>query len=368
MDDLLDLNWSSPSSGPSSKPLTPSLQPTIPIATGAAAPSSFDFLAKSATGSSSRSGTPNYYQSSTTTRTTTPQASIPALAQPKAQATSNGNGNGNGSGGDAFSSLLGMGASSGSSKNLTMAQKQAQIIEERRLKEEREKAQFAGLGNWEQSNHTTSTSSSSSSSRMAAPLQPVPTKSSNAFDGLLQPTISRPSSSTSRGSTPAPAKSSGKGTFWDNDDFLAGPSKPSPSGPSKPISSANTAQVADPWDFDQLAAVEPVRPSVNGNGKSSGMRTPDPDFDFGEWKEMDGVRGQSSRPNDRQGAVGPPRHRAKDRGLMCRNESHQDENRKRDHHPLHPILSVRLSKWDSHPLKPAQPSRKQVLELMFKLP
>jgi hypothetical protein len=298
MDDLLDLNWSSPPTGTSSKPLAPSLQPSKPKPTGTAATSSFDFLAKSNTGSSSRTGTPNYYQSSTP-RTTTPLAPpVQAAPQPKAQPSSNG------TGGDAFSSLLGMGSSSGS-KNLTMAQKQAQIIEERRLKEEREKAQFAGLGNWEQFGSTSN--SSSSSSTMSAPLQPVPTKSSDAFNGLLQPTISRPSSSTpSRGTTPAPAKSMGKGTFWDNADFLAGPSKPSPPSKSSPLSNppasqAGASQAADPWDFDQLAAVEPVRP--NGNGKSSGMRTPDPDFDFGEWRDMDGP-GQSSRSSQSRAPVG----------------------------------------------------------------
>jgi len=297
MDDLLDLNWSSSPTNSSSKPLAPSLQPSKPKPTGPAATSSFDFLAKSNTGSSSRTGTPNYYQSSTP-RTTTPSAPVvQAAPQPKAQPTSNG------TGGDAFSSLLGMGSSSGS-KNLTMAQKQAQILEERRLKEERERDQFAGLGNWEQFG---TTSSSSSSSRMSAPLQPVPTKSSDAFNGLLQPTISRPSSSTpSRGSTPAPAKSVGKGTFWDNQDFLAGPSKPSPPIKSSPLSTSSTfpagaSQVADPWDFDQLAAVEPVRP--NGNGKSSGMRTPDPDFDFGEWRDMD-EPGQSSRSSQARATVG----------------------------------------------------------------
>jgi hypothetical protein len=291
MDDLLDLNWSSSPTCTSSKPLAPSSQPSKPKPTGAAATSSFDFLAKSNTGSSSRTGTPNYYQS-TTPRTTTPLAPpIQVAPQQKAQPASNG------TGGDAFSSLLGMGSSSDSSKNLTMAQKQAQIIEERRLKEEREKAQFAGLGSWEQFGSTSN--SSSSSSRMSAPLQPIPTKSSDAFNGLLQPTISRPSSSTpSRGTTPAPVKNSGKGTFWDNADLLAGPSKPSP--PSIPSSSLAATQVADPWDFDQLAAVEPVK--SNGNGKSSGMRTPDPDFDFGEWKDMDGP-GQSSRSSQARAPV-----------------------------------------------------------------
>lgn len=156
MDDLLDLNWSSPPTGTSSKPLAPSLQPSKPKPTGGAAPSSFDFLAKSNTGSSPRTGTPSYYQSSTP-RTTTPLAPpVQAVPPQKSQPTSNG------ASGDAFSSLLGMGSSSGSNKNLTMAQKQAQIIEERRLKEEREKAQFAGLGNWEQFGSTSNSSLSSS--------------------------------------------------------------------------------------------------------------------------------------------------------------------------------------------------------------
>jgi hypothetical protein len=362
MDDLLDLNWSSTPTGSSSKPLAPSLQPSKPKPTGSAATSSFDFLATSNTGSSSRTGTPNYYQSSTP-RTTTPLAPpIQAVPQQRPQAT------GNGTGGDAFSSLLGMGSSSGS-KNLTMAQKQAQIIEEKRLKEEREKAQFAGLGNWEQ--FGTTSNSSSSSSRISAPLQPVPTKSSDAFNGLLQPTISRPSSSTpSRGTTPAPAKSVGKGTFWDNQDFLAGPSKPPPPSESLPLSDplvsrAGISQVADPWDFDQLAAVEPVKP--NGNGKSSGMRTPDPDFDFGEWKGMD-EPGQSSRSSQARAPVSLS-HGARLEILTCRDEKYEtNPHRNQDHHPPHPISSVRLSKWDSHLLKPVLHLPKQVPESTSKLP
>lgn len=297
MDDLLDLNWSS-STNPSSKPISPNPQPKKSTPVGGA--SSFDFLAKSNTGTSTTSssrngnGTPNYYNSSTTPRTSTPLA--PALPKPTAKPVTASNG-------DAFSSLLGSTSSGSSTKNMTMAQKQAQLAEERRLKEEREKEQFSGLGNWEQfsSNLTSSTTSSSSRHTGAsAPLQPIPLKSSSAFEGLLKPTISRPSSSTSANRSPITHSTSpgvtksGKGSFWDN-DLLVGSSPASSSSRPPPASSA-TPQVADPWDFDQLAAVEPVRSDKGSNGnKGSGMRTPDPDFDFGEWRDMDdGAIGSSS--------------------------------------------------------------------------
>jgi hypothetical protein len=185
---------------------------------------------------------------------------------------------------------------------MTMAQKQAQLAEERRLKEEKEKEQFSGLGNWEQ---FSSTSISSSSRHTGAPLQPVPLKSSSAFEGLLQPTVSlsRPSSSVSASRSPVSGSTatltgakSGKGSFWDNDLLVGSSSSSSSSRP--PAAAITTPQIADPWDFDQLAAVEPVKSRGNGNG--SGMRTPDPDFDFGDWKDMgNGRRAQGSSSNQR---------------------------------------------------------------------
>jgi hypothetical protein len=295
MDDLLDLNWSSPPN-PTSKPISPKPLPAKSTPSGGS--SSFDFLLKSSTGTTSNgNGTPNYYNSNTSTTTTTPRTTTPlapTLPKPASKPVQASNG-------DAFSDLLG-GSSSGyngsSTKNMTMAQKQAQLVEERRLREEREKEQFSGLGNWEQftSNSGSTSTSVSSSSRhtTGAPLQPIPLESSTAFQGLLQPTISRPSSSSSRSPVSGPTSTeakSGKGSFWDNDLLVGSSSKPPPA-------SSTTPQIADPWDFDQLAAVEPVRP--NGNGKGSGMRTPDPDFDFGEWKDMDdGRRAQSSSSNQR---------------------------------------------------------------------
>lgn len=325
MDDLLDLNWSSPSSSSTSKPLTPSLQPSKPAAT------SFDFLAKSNTSTASGTSSPNYYTTSTTTpRSSTPLNRFQALAQapPQPIVKAAAPPTTSASSGDAFSSLLGMSGAGagGSSKNLTMAQKQAQLADERRKKEEHEKQQFAGLGNWEQfSSGSASGSSSRTTTSMAPipstrisipPLQPIPTRSGAAFDGLLQPNpISRPSSSSSRSITPAPARTTAKSPLaWDDDDdFLAGASSQTKASTTSSTSSAPVPP-ADPWDFDQLAAEEPVKAQTQSqarsrNGGTSGMRTPDPDFDFGEWKEMDDDRSTSrSGPS----ANGQRRHAVSD--------------------------------------------------------
>jgi hypothetical protein len=365
MDDLLDLNWSSnPNS--TSKPVSPNPPPAKSTPSGG--PSSFDFLVKSSTGTTSTTsrngnGTPNYYNSSssTTTASRTTASTLPKpVAKPVQASTSSG---------DAFSDLLG-GSSSGyngsSTKNMTMAQKQAQLAEERRLKEEREKEQFSGLGNWEQftsGSTSTSTSISSSSRHTGAPLQPIPLKSSTAFEGLLQPTISRPSSSTSASRSPVSGSistsagtKSGKGSFWDN-DLLVGSSSSSSLKP--PPAAITTPQIADPWDFDQLAAVEPVRP--NGNDKGSGMRTPDPDFDFGEWKDMDGGRKAQSSGSNHRSAVRIPLYP----DYHGRHTDYSRYNQNLVNPPDHPagplrrpISSVRLSKWDFHPLKHVQLSLK----------
>jgi hypothetical protein len=367
MDDLLDLSWSSPgSSSAPAKPLTPALQPSKP----APSLSAFDFLAKSSTGTSTNGAAPNYYNTTAprpSSSSSTPLAKAPAPVQPKPKAAAPA------PPGDAFSSLLGMGGGASSTRNLTMAQKQAEMEDERRRKEEHEKAQFAGLGSWEQfgSGATSAGPSQASSSARTnggsgistppPPLQPIPTRSGAAFDGLLKPIpVSRPSSSSSGIRTPVlPAASSSRTTAksplaWDDDDdFLS--SGTTNGGPS--ASAAKTTGPADPWDFDQLAAVEPVK-SQNGTRGGSGMRTPDPDFDFGEWKDMEGS--SSARPPD-----------SKSNGQRRLPVSPSTESRKRCHthlsrnaipypterrssplvgpHRLRPILSVRLSKWDFRP-------------------
>lgn len=294
MDDLLDLNWSSPSSSSAangSKPITPNAPAVKP-----GAGSQFDFLAKSSTGGASGTSSPNYYNASSTPRSFTPNSQPPKAsgtaptalkaAGPPAGAASPLVGNGN----DAFSSLLGMGASgAGGSKNMTLAQRQAQMADEKQRKEEHERQQFAGLGNWEQLGTGAASSSTSSKNRPASPLQPIPTKAASSFDALLQP-VSRPSSSASRAQPHVPQQigSSSAKAKWEDDDFMLGSAPQSTTQAQRPQSSP---QPDDPWDFDQLAAVKPKpAPHTNGSssrGGNSGMRTPDPNFDFGEWRDED---------------------------------------------------------------------------------
>ena len=336
MDDLLDLDWADASNSSGSKPLAPGAAVTRPTASKPAS-SQFDFLAKSSTSGNGPSGTssPNYYSTTNTPRSTTPSISAlntkPTATQAapttKASAPSASNGSGN----DAFSSLLGMGSSSGSSKNMTLAQRQAQMAEEKKKREEAERQQFAGLGSWEQFGSTsTSTSGSSSASRSGSnpnpnqksnpnsnqiptvTLQPTPQKPASSFDALLQP-ISRPSSSTSRASPLPQTSVSGLSTGWGDDDFLTASS----SKPAATAGSQASPQAADPWDFDQLPVTKPSVPAARTNGSSSrasgsGMRTPDPNFDFGEWRDEDeeeqGILSQSrsseEEPRRRRDYVG----------------------------------------------------------------
>lgn len=290
MDDLLDLDWAEASSSSGAKPLAP----RAPIAPGPAATkpsgSQFDFLAKSSTGGSGTNGTstPNYYSTTNTPRSSTPSTSIPngkpataqlANARPPGPSASNGN--------DAFSSLLGAGTGTGMSKNMTLAQRQAQMADEKKKKDELERQQFAGLGSWEQFG-SGSGSGSTTTQRSTVPLQPVPTKPASSFDTLLHP-ISRPSSSTSRASPQAQQPStSSRSSGWGDDDLLtASSSKHAPAARSQ-----GSPQPADPWDFDQLPVSKPPMSAAKANGSSSkasgsGMRTPDPNFDFGEWRDED---------------------------------------------------------------------------------
>lgn len=295
MDDLLDLNWSStPSSNSTntSKPISPNPPTSRPVGNA-----QFDFLAKSSTGGTSGTSSPNYYNASTTPRSFTPtvQAAKPSAVAghppkvPVAAPASNGN--------DAFSSLLGMSSSGANgSKNMTLAQRQAQMADEKRRKEEQERQQFSGLGHWETTGSSVGAgsglASTSSGHRSVSPLQPVPTKAASSFDALLQP-VSRPASSASRTTPGLPQHSIGRSAIsgLEDDDFMVASSSKAKNGQSS--HSGLSPQPADPWDFDQLAAVKPVQASRRqGNGRSSrgdnsGMRTPDPNFDFGDWQDED---------------------------------------------------------------------------------
>lgn len=301
MDDLLDLNWSSGTSATSSKPISPNLPNPIQAKSS---PTPFDFLAKPTNGSAP---TPNYY-SSTPLRSATPNTA-PISVNAKVQGTAKlgvGSGTatpvtGGTSSNDAFSSLLSLGPTNGEgSKHVSLAQKQEQMAEEKRLKEERERQQFEAHGDfWDKLGGGAGMSGGSSRPIVNPTLQPIPTRPKQ-FDGLLQPIgASRPASAHSYTSL-KPESSPGSASastvphvksFLDEDDFMAGMAStsrpPARSSPTK----AKSPRPIDPFDFDQLAAVEPVKNGVSRG--DSGMRTPLSDFDFG-----DGPNGARAREDD----------------------------------------------------------------------
>lgn len=290
MDDLLDLDWAEASSSGGSKPLAPRA-PVALAPTAKPSSSQFDFLTKASTAGNGTHGTgsPNYYSTTNTPRSSTPSGPVqngkPSVtpapnSRPAVASTSN----------DAFSSLLGMGSGSGGSKNMTLAQRQAQLAEEKKKKEELERQQFSGLGSWEQFGSSSGSGSVSSTiPKPTLPLQPVPQKPASSFDALLKP-VSRPSSSASRSSPLPQASVSGGSSGWGDDDFLTTSASTSKLSPT--MRAQVSPQPADPWDFDQLPVTKPTIPDTRTDRSSSkasgsGMRTPDPNFDFGEWRDED---------------------------------------------------------------------------------
>ncbi|KAI9634278.1 uncharacterized protein MKK02DRAFT_17294 [Dioszegia hungarica] len=266
MDDLLDLNFTSPSSTPNHSFRPSSAKPSTSLA--------FDNLSKPA-------GIPNYYSgtgiSPLPSRSHTPQtAPVPQLArlgQPPRPTSGSGDRAAKPSTPalqpptDAFSSLLSLGPSSGSNGKESMAERARRLDQEKRDKEEREKKQFDNGDFWDK------------------------------FGG---------------GPASQPARSLGdasKGTFWDMEASLSSP-KPSstssraslaPHAPQQ-ISSRTTAPI-DPFDFDLLGG-GPSTSSTSShhtaigprNGASSPARGGGDDDVLGDLARPTPTANTSSRP------------------------------------------------------------------------
>ncbi|KAE8541188.1 hypothetical protein D1P53_002545 [Cryptococcus gattii VGV] len=237
MDDLLDLNWSA---APSPTP-----------------PPAFDFLSQPPP---SHTPPANYHP---------PRAPPPApSSRPPPAATAHN---------DAFSSLLSIPAPSATAtgKNMTMAEKQAAIAEEKRQKDEAQRKQFEAHGAF--------------------------------WDNLLQPAPAA-----------APSKS---GTFWDQygDSDLKPKSKPAsqPRSQARSPAPAQTATPpvvvvpADPFDFDAFEIETSKSGATTTTTSRSEMRTPVSHFDFGDgnvyaYDDDDDLLGELGKPPPASAAAPPP--------------------------------------------------------------
>jgi len=359
MDDLVNLDWSS-------KPLPPTngaksaVGGTVLRPPAAAAASSFDFLTTTASG-----GGPSYY-SSTPLRAATPTlaplkpsisgnarlaSTLPARNTPvpnssgkTATATP-----GSLTSGDAFSDLLSLGPSSSiNNKQLSLADRQAKLAKEKEDREEREKHQFAGDGQfWE---------------RFGGESQPGPSRT---------PTIALPSNMKVPVtiSQPNPVKTNGMGSFWNDNDLLSPSVSQVPTKSSTPLQKSVVPRTAvlDPFDFEALSASVgqlSSKASRNGNNSSTGtseMRTPVSDFDFGEAdlasmnEEDDDILGLLGRP----AVVTREAASVKVRNLIGSSAYEFSRNRSERQRPLrnlaqhlrHLILLDRSSRWAILPPK-----------------
>ncbi|WVF66648.1 hypothetical protein IAT40_001389 [Kwoniella sp. CBS 6097] len=317
MDDLLDLNWSAPS-----KPASAKSTPTGG-ATPASGPASFDFLAVVQPKRVSRTGTPNYY-SSTPLRAATPsqsaQTNAPINNARLSSATAVGSGRSTpvqpppapapapvGGGLDAFSSLLSMPSSSGiNGGNMTMAQKQKAMEDEKRRKDEEDRKRFEAEGDfWDNLGSSSASVTTNGAVKVVPPaMQKMSGPIASGHDDLddfLRPApapATRAKSPLQHASNdilapfpvaPVGSKSSA-GTFWDDfgDSTAPNLARPAPSSQglrtagSSSSQSRSPAPPADPFDFDALEAAVPKT-----NGGTSTMRTPVSDFDFGDREDHD---------------------------------------------------------------------------------
>ncbi|WVQ72353.1 hypothetical protein IAR50_001904 [Cryptococcus sp. DSM 104548] len=298
MDDLLDLSWAPKPPAATANPQHPSKGTT---------PTSFDFLSIQPQ-QPQRSSTPNYAPALLPSRSST---STPAPATAPAPVSAQGKP-------DAFSSLLSLGVQAGNNdtKNMTIAQRQAALAEEKRKKDEEQRKKFEAESQfWD--NLGSSGSASASVTGNAG-------QSNDGLDdlhNLLQPSLKpRPSAgpSSAEASRPPSATNSNKasshqGTFWDsfgNEDLL------SPFNTGRPVSQPRTQThtpapppapsiptSTDPFDFNAfevtMNSAQPASPVKQG--KSSGARTPVSDFDFG-----DGPNAYGDGEDDLLGGLGGP--------------------------------------------------------------
>ena len=254
MNDLMDLDWSSPSKPNAVKPPPPSLL-SVP-----AAPAIKPRPPTLQNGPTMLSPLPSASSRASPSPTTGPiRSSTPNTALTSASpAPPN----------DAFSSLFSINGSSSSGKPLSMAEKQAQLAKERQDKADHEKAQFEA--------HSSFWDNLGSSSRASPVLSP-----SEPYGDVLKPNTapsSRPPSAIPKPSILEPAPELEHD--WGDDNLLGGgPSRSvGPASSSSSIAKPSALSPDDPFDFDALqAATKHV-----ASKPSSGMRTPVSDFDFGE--------------------------------------------------------------------------------------
>ncbi|ORY23561.1 hypothetical protein BCR39DRAFT_348685 [Naematelia encephala] len=249
MDDLLDLNWSS-SSKTTSSPAPP--QPTKSL-------NAFDLLSKPTASSSSpsysitpvlRPSTPNTAPIQPTSRLPQPgrisvsRSTTPNIVSPPS---------------DAFSELLSIKSSAGTTKTQSLADRQKQLAEERKQKEDHERQIFQANGSFWDSLGGQPNNAESSDGFPA--IQPVP--STSLLPSSLPPSIRAPQ--------PATVQKQSFGAFWDEDDSI--PARKDPSPQPQKMTSTNLAPNID------ILQLEHTGPA---SGTSSGMRTPLSDFDFGD--------------------------------------------------------------------------------------
>lgn len=246
MDDLLDLSWSAAPPAPPQKP-----QPA------------FELLARPAP-AASYSPSPS------------PSPAPAPPAKPAAAAHS-----------DAFSSLIAVPAARAEQgKHMTMAEKQAAIAQEKRRKDEAQRAQFAADGAfWD-----------SLGSRSMTATPPPDSLPRDSLDDLLQPP---------------------HGTFWDQygaSDLLSASSQPASQPPSHAHSPAPppppppaAAAPADPFDFDTFENTlngSATASLASKSGETSGIRTPLSTLDFGDGDPADDLLGDPA--DDLLGELGKP--------------------------------------------------------------
>ncbi|WWC57706.1 uncharacterized protein I303_100240 [Kwoniella dejecticola CBS 10117] len=338
MDDLVDLNWSAPST--TAPPAAPQKSKSPTGSSG----NSFDFLSLSKP-QPSGGNTPNYYSSTPLRSSTPPQAQQPPLSLASQQfqpTTSRPNGskpisrsntplqNGpsaaasttSGIGGlDAFSSLLSMpSSSSGASKNMTMADRQKAMEEEKKRQADEDRKRFEAEGHFWENLGSSSTNNGANIIASSSTNRPASTPQ-NDFDDFLKPSPTvqprakspvtvqpPPSRILSPNSATTSRPSSAAGTFWDthqaNDDLL------SPSGSIPPQAQSNAPSPTppvDPFDFDALSASVPTRPvpQSQSNGGTGGHGMDDDEYDI----LGDLAKPVTARPsNPEPGPSRAPRH------------------------------------------------------------
>nr|XP_019014133.1 uncharacterized protein I206_00215 [Kwoniella pini CBS 10737]OCF52914.1 hypothetical protein I206_00215 [Kwoniella pini CBS 10737] len=325
MNDLVDLDWSVPGTKPAQ-------QVTKPLTGGAN--NSFDLLSLSKP-TTTGGNTPNYY-SSTPLRSSTPSQVNPILpsqvqpsasrfngstsisrsntpvqnASPASQQGTSGNG-----GLDAFSSLLSIpSSSSGIKKDMTMADRQKALEDEKRRQADEDKKRFDAEGHfWENlgSSFTSKLVASSSSS-----IKPT-VKQNDDLDEFLTPTAAAPSRSKTPISASIPKSVSSSrppsaaGTFWDHHNFTNGLVPSSISAPLK-SKSASPAPPIDPFDFDSLSNSIQHQPESQ-NGNSTGPTMDEDEFDIlGDLGKPVIARPELSIEPTQSGPSRPPRQSSTD--------------------------------------------------------